>query len=59
MTKTKGGKVPQCPIHGRDLVCPSCAAIERGRKGGEKTSAEKAKTARENAAKARKKRHPK
>lgn len=33
----------KCPIHEKELVCLSCVAIERGRKGGlAKTEAKKA-----------------
>lgn len=61
MTKGQNGKHEPnntesiiCPIHGKVLVCPSCAAAERGRKGGQALTERKAKTAKQNAAKGRK-----
>lgn len=43
-----------CPIHGKVLVCPSCAAAERGRKGGRARTGLKVETAKRNAVVARK-----
>jgi hypothetical protein len=58
MAKQAKETPPICPVHGRPLVCPSCVAIERGRKGGKKKTEEKSSAARKNLTKARKARRP-